>query len=98
MSFFVLGQRVAAGGGKDIVRRAFEEGHRIGNHTSTHPDLRKLHEAQVRDELTKTEKLIAPWVGEHKLFRALLGAHNPVVDKVVRELGYRKLPRSVHSS
>src|SRR5687767_6974333 len=60
--FFVLGQRVAAPGGKEIVRRAFEEGHRIGNHTYSHPDLRKLDESKVREELTRTERLIAPWL------------------------------------
>jgi peptidoglycan/xylan/chitin deacetylase (PgdA/CDA1 family) len=95
--FFVLGQRVAAAGGKDIVRRAFEEGHRIGNHTYTHPDLRKLDEAKVREELVRTEQLIAPWLGDHKLFRPPYGAHNPTVDKVVRELGYHMVLWSVDS-
>jgi peptidoglycan/xylan/chitin deacetylase (PgdA/CDA1 family) len=95
--FFVLGQRVAVAGGKDIVRRAWEEGHRIGNHTYTHPDLRKLSEAQVRDELLRTERLIAPYLGDHKLFRPPYGAHNPTVDKVVRELGYHMVLWSVDS-
>jgi peptidoglycan/xylan/chitin deacetylase (PgdA/CDA1 family) len=95
--FFVLGQRVAVAGGREIVRRAFEEGHRIGNHTYTHPDLRKLSEAQVRDELLRTERLIAPYLGDHKLFRPPYGAHNSTVDKVVRELGYHIVLWSVDS-
>jgi peptidoglycan-N-acetylglucosamine deacetylase len=95
--FFVIGERVAVAAGKDIVRRAFEEGHRIGNHTYTHPDLRKLDEGQVRDELLRTERLIAPWLGDHKLFRPPYGAHNPTVDTVVRDLGYHMMLWSVDS-
>jgi peptidoglycan/xylan/chitin deacetylase (PgdA/CDA1 family) len=95
--FFVLGERVAATGGKDIVKRAFEEGHRIGNHTYSHPDLRKLKESEVRDQLKRTEDLIAPWLGEHRLFRPPYGAHNATVDKVVRDLGYNMVLWSVDS-
>jgi peptidoglycan/xylan/chitin deacetylase (PgdA/CDA1 family) len=95
--FFVLGKAVAAAGGKAIVERAFKEGHCIGNHTYTHPDLRKLDEKQVRDELTRTEDLIAPWLTGHKLFRPPYGAHNATVDQVVRELGYHMVLWSVDS-
>ena len=95
--FFVLGRMVAAPGGKDIVKRAFEEGHRIGNHTYDHPDLRKLTEAQVRSQLKRTEDLIAPFLTDHKLFRPPYGAHNPVVDRVVRDMGYHMVLWSVDS-
>jgi peptidoglycan-N-acetylglucosamine deacetylase len=35
-TFFVVGDRVAAPGGRELVARAAAEGHRIGNHTRTH--------------------------------------------------------------
>ena len=95
--FFVVGQRVAAKGGKAIVQRAFNEGHRIANHTYTHPDLTKLPETKVRDELKRTEELIAEFLTNHKLFRPPYGAHNPMVDRVVRELDYHMVLWNVDS-
>jgi peptidoglycan-N-acetylglucosamine deacetylase len=35
-TFFVVGDRAAAPGGRELVARAATEGHRIGNHTRTH--------------------------------------------------------------
>lgn len=95
--FFVLGERVAAAGARAIVQRAFQEGHRIGNHTYTHPDLTKLSEAGVRDELKRTEDLIAEFLTDHKLFRPPYGAHNSTVDKVAREMGYHPVLWNVDS-
>lgn len=95
--FFVLGKAVKAPGGKAIVTRAFNEGHRIGNHSFNHPDLTKLTEAQVRDEINRTEDLIAEFLTDHKLFRPPYGAHNAMVDKVVRDLGYHMVLWSVDS-
>jgi peptidoglycan-N-acetylglucosamine deacetylase len=95
--FFVLGQRVAAPGGKAIVKRAFDEGHRIGNHTFSHPDLTKLTEDKVRDEIKRTEDLIGEFLTAHKLFRPPYGAHNARVDTVVRDMGYHMLLWNVDS-
>jgi len=95
--FFVVGERVAAKGGKAIVQRAFDEGHRIGNHSYAHPDLTKLSEAKVLDQLKRTEDLIAEFLTDHKLFRPPFGAHNPTVDKVVREMDYHMVLWTVDS-
>jgi peptidoglycan-N-acetylglucosamine deacetylase len=35
-TFFVVGTRLRAPGGRDLARRAAAEGHRIGHHTTTH--------------------------------------------------------------
>lgn len=95
--FFVVGSRVAAKGGRAIVERAFKEGHRIGNHTYSHPDLTKLSESAVRDELQRTEDLISDFLTEKKLFRPPYGAHNPTVDGIVREMNYQLMLWSVDS-
>jgi peptidoglycan/xylan/chitin deacetylase (PgdA/CDA1 family) len=95
--FFVLGERVASKGGKDIVKRAFEEGHRIGNHTYSHPDLTKISPQKVRDEIKRTEDLIAEFLTDHKLFRPPFGAHNKSIDTIVREMGYHMVLWSVDS-
>jgi peptidoglycan/xylan/chitin deacetylase (PgdA/CDA1 family) len=81
-----------------IVERAFREGHRIGSHSYSHPDLSKLSEAGVRKQLLDTEKLIGEFLTETKLFRPPYGAHNSTVDKVARDLGYTTLLWSVDSN
>lgn len=96
--FFVLGERVAAKGGKDIVRRAFNEGHRIGSHSYSHPDLTKLSEAAVRKEILDTEKLIGEFLTAKKLFRPPYGAHNSTVDRVMKQLGYTMMLWTVDSN
>jgi peptidoglycan/xylan/chitin deacetylase (PgdA/CDA1 family) len=93
--FFVLGQCVAAKGGREIVKRAFDEGHRIANHSYSHPDLTKLSEEKVRKEILSTEELIRELMGPQKLFRPPYGAHNSTVDRVLRELGYTTMLWSV---
>jgi len=87
--FFVLGQRLETPKGKEILRRVADEGHYIGNHTYSHPNLTKLPEPQIREEIEKTAALIGDADRGLKLFRPPYGAHNELVDKVVRELGYR---------
>lgn len=87
-TFFMLGQNLATSAGKAILARAAAEGHQIGNHTYTHPDLTKLSEQQVRDEILKTEVLIGSAMGQHKLLRPPYGAHNSTIDKVAKDLGY----------
>jgi len=86
--FFVCGQRVANPGVLEIVRRARDEGHLIGNHTYSHPDLTKLTADQVRDEIKKTHDLIAEFEPDHRLCRPPYGAHNATVDNVLREMDY----------
>src|SRR5262245_59369372 len=45
-TFFVIGEN--AKNHKRLVKKAFDAGHRIGNHTYTHPHLSKLSEAKIR--------------------------------------------------
>ena len=87
--FFVLGQNLESHKGQEIIQRAVREGHYIGNHTYSHANLTKLNDAQIRDEIEKTQALIGQWAGDEKLLRPPYGAHNELVDRVARDLGYR---------
>lgn len=87
--FFVVGQNLATAHGKEIVKRMSAEGHYVGNHTYTHPNLTKLSEAQIRDEISKTATLIGDADRGIKLLRPPFGAHNQLVDQIAREMGYR---------
>jgi peptidoglycan-N-acetylglucosamine deacetylase len=92
-TFFFIGQHALAEPG--LVKDAFEAGHRIGNHSFTHPDLRTLGRNAIRDEIARTEDVLGPYLGQDKLFRPPHGARNADVDAVVAALGYRTVLWSV---
>lgn len=86
--FFVLGENVAAGNNIEIVRRAYEEGHIIGNHTYSHKNLRTLSEKEIQNEILKTEELIKDFLTVPKLLRPPFGSTNLLVNRIIQELGY----------
>lgn len=83
-TFFMAGNMVA--GRNNVVKRVVKDGHAIGNHTWSHPDLRRLSAAQVRVQLTKTSRTV-PAMG--KCYRAPYGARNATVNRVANQLGLR---------
>jgi peptidoglycan-N-acetylglucosamine deacetylase len=55
-TFFLIGQNVAAH--PEIVKQILAEGHEIGIHSWTHPQLSKLSDDRVTDEIVKTQNAI----------------------------------------
>jgi peptidoglycan-N-acetylglucosamine deacetylase len=55
-TFFLIGQNAASN--PDIVRRILADGHEIGNHSWTHPQLSKLSDDRVTTEIIKTQDAI----------------------------------------
>jgi len=55
-TFFVVGNRVEQH--PEIVKRMIAEGHIIGNHSYDHPDFSKLTDAQFRDQIRRTDRII----------------------------------------
>lgn len=67
-TFFLVGENLKQN--KEIVKRQFEEGHEIGNHTYTHINVAKSGYDKVYEEITKTQEEIKEIIGvEPKLFR-----------------------------
>jgi peptidoglycan/xylan/chitin deacetylase (PgdA/CDA1 family) len=60
-TFFVLGANVP--GREDILRRALAEGHELGLHTWSHPNLTELSDDLIREEMSKTKAEIERAVG-----------------------------------
>jgi cellulose synthase/poly-beta-1,6-N-acetylglucosamine synthase-like glycosyltransferase/peptidoglycan/xylan/chitin deacetylase (PgdA/CDA1 family)/spore germination protein YaaH len=56
-TFFMIGE--VAEDNIGIMRRVYREGHEIGNHTWTHPDISEISNRQVDLELNLTERLFA---------------------------------------
>jgi cellulose synthase/poly-beta-1,6-N-acetylglucosamine synthase-like glycosyltransferase/peptidoglycan/xylan/chitin deacetylase (PgdA/CDA1 family) len=68
-SFFIIGQSAQANGG--IVKRIVAEGHDIGNHSYTHPNLGEVPARMTDLELNATQRLIESLTGRStRLFRA----------------------------
>jgi cellulose synthase/poly-beta-1,6-N-acetylglucosamine synthase-like glycosyltransferase/spore germination protein YaaH/peptidoglycan/xylan/chitin deacetylase (PgdA/CDA1 family) len=60
-TFFLIG--IQADKFSGIVKRIYNEGNTIGNHTFTHPDISNISNAYVKVELNLTERLFASLVG-----------------------------------
>ena len=72
LTFFVLGECVEQN--SDVLRREVAEGHEIGSHSWSHPNLAKLSHADVRSQLQRTEDLIEKTAGiKPKLMRPPYG-------------------------
>ena len=72
LTFFVLGECVEQN--PDVLRREVAEGHEIGNHSWSHPNLAKLSDADVRSQLQRTEDIIVKTAGiKPKLMRPPYG-------------------------
>lgn len=77
-TFFVIG--VEANKALDLLRREYNEGHEIGNHTYTHPEFTpSLPAAQIEFQLNLNERLLASTLGiKTQLFRPPYGIdHQP---------------------
>jgi peptidoglycan/xylan/chitin deacetylase (PgdA/CDA1 family) len=75
-TFFLIGQNVASN--PDLVRRILAEGHEIGNHSWTHPQLSKLSDDRVTAEITQTQDAIKDASGfTPTLLRPPYGAITP---------------------
>ena len=72
-TFFVVGQCAAEY--PDIMKRIIAEGHEIGNHSWSHPQLSAMSDAAVHDQLQKTQDAIVQATGvTPKLMRPPYGA------------------------
>ena len=68
-TFFVIGENTLPERG--ILRRELAEGHEVGNHTYTHPNLGKATARATRIELNANQRLFEAFTGRAmKLFRA----------------------------
>src|SRR5581483_4287474 len=61
-TFFVIGENVAEH--PEIVARAAREGHEIGNHSWSHPNLGKMSDENVRRQLQQTDDAIKNATGK----------------------------------
>ena len=74
----------------DVVRRASESGHLIGNHSWAHGNYPSMTPEEMRADLIRTNDAIADACGKRpKYFRPPEGASNDEVLRVLGELGMK---------
>jgi peptidoglycan/xylan/chitin deacetylase (PgdA/CDA1 family) len=76
LTFFLIGESAARN--PKLVQRELAEGHEVGNHSWTHPDLAKMSDDAVRAEIQKTQDAIINASGyKPVLMRPPYGAMTP---------------------
>ncbi|MEV6249403.1 polysaccharide deacetylase family protein [Streptomyces sp. NPDC051742] len=94
-TFFLLGKK-HVDRYPQVVARIAAEGHEVANHTWTHQILTDLDEAEVRDELSRTQEAIEKITGRKPtLMRPPQGRTDDMVSDVSRELGLAQILWSI---
>lgn len=95
-TFFLIGNRAQLF--PDVVKRMIEEGHVIGNHTLNHPNIIKLDNRAIRQEIIGGEEALAKLTGYRTaLFRSPYGSLNPEKIKFIQSLNYNIIAWNVDS-
>lgn len=100
-TFFLVG--TAAERNPDLVRRIVAEGHEIGNHSFTHPNLAETPPALIKVELNATQRLIESLTGRSTtLFRPPYNADSRPSDlaellpiAIAQSMGYMTILENV---
>lgn len=96
-TFFLIGKNVETY--QETTKRIVKEGHVIGNHTYSHPDLRFKPKSQIEYQIKKIEEAILNATGiKPYLFRPPYGVYNPRVLAVAEKMSYVTVKWSVSGS
>lgn len=88
-TFFVVGNFLKEN--PDLVKRMQQEGHIVGNHTYTHPDMSKISTKEAFDkELGELSTLYQKTTGEEmtKFYRPPQGKYSEANLQMAKEMGY----------
>ncbi len=84
-TFFVIGKNAESY--PELVRREYDDGHEIGNHTYSHPNMNKISVNEVIGEITRTQDIIESITGEAPtLFRSPGGVFSDELICKIEEL------------
>ncbi|MBP2291357.1 polysaccharide deacetylase family protein [Azospirillum rugosum] len=81
-TFFPIGNVAVRHPG--IIQRIVQEGHEVGNHSLTHPNMRNLSTEGQRNEVTETNRILSAAGADPVLFRPPAGRYNQDTLKVVQ--------------
>lgn len=87
-AFFVTGHFVEDQ--PELIKRMVNEGHLIGNHSWSHPDMSQISGERIRGELDKVKEKVAKLTGQKEMYfmRPPRGIFSNRLLAASRELGY----------
>lgn len=89
-TFFLIGKHVKLR--PELAREIVKEGHAIGNHTFSHPNLIFTSGTHTRQELGRCSEILRDTVGtEASLFRPPFGGRRPETLKIAQSLGLKPI-------
>ncbi|MDO4545366.1 MAG: delta-lactam-biosynthetic de-N-acetylase [Bacillota bacterium] len=91
-AFFLVGNYIETN--PEIVKRMVKEGHLVGNHTYSHPDMSEIAtEEAFRQELSKLEDAYHDATGKKmkKYYRPPQGKYSEENLKMAKEMGYKTI-------
>ena len=95
-TFFLIGNRSQLFA--DVVKRMVKEGHVVGNHSMSHPNIIKLNNQQIRQEIRQAEDALLALTGYRTaLFRSPYGSLNEAQVKYIAQQGYKIIAWNVDS-
>lgn len=95
-TFFVIGKRCELY--PSVVQRMVKEGHILGSHTWSHPNIIKLSDRKVIEELNAAEKIIKRQAGYVPvLFRSPYGSLDRKKVELISNRGYKIIAWNVDS-
>ncbi|HAA35154.1 MAG TPA: deacetylase [Firmicutes bacterium] len=82
----------------NMVKKIFQEGHEIGNHTYSHPHLNTLSEEEIMIEIERVGNKILELTGKQpELFRPPFGEYSNKVVTAAEKCGYKSIQWSIDS-
>lgn len=95
-TFFVVGEFIDKY--PDAVRKLYQAGHEIANHSNTHPHATKLPSEKIEKEIIDCEEKITSITSSSaKIFRAPYGDYNDTVVKTADKIGFYTIQWDVDS-
>lgn len=91
-AFFLVGSYIK--NNPELIKRMVDEGHIVGNHTMTHPDMSKITDrAAFVKEISQVENLYKEVTGKDipKFYRPPQGVFSEANLKLAKELGYKTI-------
>jgi peptidoglycan-N-acetylmuramic acid deacetylase len=91
-TFFVVGNYIKTS--PDLIKRMVDEGHIVGNHTNSHPDMSKIADmSSFQKEINTLETLYKETTGQEmqKFYRPPQGKYSEQNLKMANELGYHTI-------
>lgn len=96
VTFFMVGDWVEKN--SEAVKKIYEAGHEIGNHSYNHPHVNNLSLEKNKEQIQKCSELIKNITGEGtKLYRGPYGEYNNTVIEAAESLGHTTIQWSIDS-